>query len=805
MTEIEVTVIGSGTVSQHSVGGGLYMQLKAIPDYGAKFIRWEKFDQLPGGSPTFSSANICNVNTRYTGDVVAVFSEKDKDQTQFDTSIPRLENDEISNDESLSWIDDSSTSITEKYDPYGQFIINDDGTVLDQCTSLMWTYKTYPEKITMEKAKRLQTDFAGYSDWRIPTLSELQTIIPKNIEFFSQKLIGWYWSNSSSKYHSQLKQVLFKDGEKENKDPNKNYEILRLVRNVKRHPVNVQTAGLGCGSVENNIVIKKTNGNIIKIPRFNNAYPEGTQIAFIATPDEASRFTRWSGDASGTTPIFTTVISGPMVVIAEFEQITHPLHLQTQGSGQGSIATNTQEKLHLHGATVTLNAIADKGSKFKQWVGDISGSNADATIKMYGPKTVTAEFVRMYSLTVSTLGKGQVKRSVIANEYEAGSTVRLTAIPEDGHEFVQWHEVEFGVNPVCGIVMNSNRTVQAEFRPLPVFDLKVTHVGTGSGVVLPNKQAFWQGSEVELIAQAAEGCVFDGWGGDLAEGLEETRKVTVNSHLAVTATFNRVAVPETDIGLVFDGTAYGDGQNSNATVFVFTVRNRSDRQIHLDIPLAGFVTLSGEEIEQANWVKGMIDGEKGATLRAGTFRKMGLVFDRRQLAKVELGEHLHITMLQGKPAQRLTFSFRCTDAFKQVLTLVKAVIEYTEPLPAAQENHQGSGGLAAQAELAARMQLLEKSLQEALGRLNAPPTAPPQPAAAPTQTLPEVLAWLCTQNSVPVAVLRQKLLPLGLLPSAVLDEVNERAFDVAGEPALDEMADTVTVQRQVLLQVLAVW
>jgi hypothetical protein len=103
------------------------------------------------------------------------------------------------------------------------------------------------------------------------------------------------------------------------------------------------------------------------------------------------------------------------------------------------------------------------------------------------------------------------------------------------------------------------------------------------------------------------------------------------------------------------------------------------------------------------------------------------------------------------------------------------------------------------------MQLLEKSLQEALSRLNAPPTAPPQPAAAPTQTLPEVLAWLCTQNSVPLAVLRQKLLPLGLLPSAVLDEVNERSFDVAGEPALDEMADTVTVQRQVLLQVLAVW
>jgi hypothetical protein len=44
-----------------------------------------------------------------------------------------------------------------------------------------------------------------------------------------------------------------------------------------------------------------------------------------------------------------------------------------------------------------------------------------------------------------------------------------------------------------------------------------------------------------------------------------------------------------------------------------------------------------------------------------------------------------------------------------------------------------------------------------------------------------------------------------LLPSALINDVNERAFEIAGEPALDEATDNVIVQRGLLLQVLAVW
>lgn len=76
---------------------------------------------------------------------------------------------------------------------------------------------------------------------------------------------------------------------------------------------------------------------------------------------------------------------------------------------------------------------------------------------------------------------------------------------------------------------------------------------------------------------------------------------------------------------------------------------------------------------------------------------------------------------------------------------------------------------------------------------------------AAAQTQEEVLAWLSTQNSISLADLRQKLLPLGLMPSALINDVNERAFQIVGVPALEESTDIVSVQRAVLLQVLAIW
>jgi len=106
----------------------------------------------------------------------------------------------------------------------GRFVDNGDGTVTDFCTGLMWQKETadvnengevdYPlpgDRINWQDRISWQTalkycenlDFAGYHDWRLPNLRELQSIVdygrgaPSTDPVFGPSEEFWYWSSTS--------------------------------------------------------------------------------------------------------------------------------------------------------------------------------------------------------------------------------------------------------------------------------------------------------------------------------------------------------------------------------------------------------------------------------------------------------------------------------------------------------------------------------------------------------------------------------------------------------------------------------
>jgi hypothetical protein len=107
--------------------------------------------------------------------------------------------------------------------------------------------------------------------------------------------------------------------------------------------------------------------------------------------------------------------------------------------GTVSPPSNAYEK----GSVVSLTATPAGEYVFKQWSGNLSGTNNPAPITMDTDKQVTGVFEkRQYPLSLTIEGSGTVKEEVIAiasqAQYPSGTTVRLTAQPADKFEFGGW-------------------------------------------------------------------------------------------------------------------------------------------------------------------------------------------------------------------------------------------------------------------------------------------------------------------------------------------------------------------------------
>jgi hypothetical protein len=97
------------------------------------------------------------------------------------------------------------------------FTNNDDGTVIDISTGLMWQQATapgigsgeYPDRYTWEQALSYceNLGLADYNDWRLPNRNELQSILGYDASepaidttFFPDPMTGFYWTSTTNAY-----------------------------------------------------------------------------------------------------------------------------------------------------------------------------------------------------------------------------------------------------------------------------------------------------------------------------------------------------------------------------------------------------------------------------------------------------------------------------------------------------------------------------------------------------------------------------------------------------------------------------
>jgi subtilisin family serine protease len=118
------------------------------------------------------------------------------------------------------------------------------------------------------------------------------------------------------------------------------------------------------------------------------------------------------------------------------------------------------------GKKVTITAISNENYGFAYWSGDASGTNNPITITMDSNKSIKANFIRQYDLTINASTGGTTNPSPGTYSYDKGKKVTLTAISDENYVFSHWSGAVSRTNNPTTITMNMDKSITATFRPI---------------------------------------------------------------------------------------------------------------------------------------------------------------------------------------------------------------------------------------------------------------------------------------------------------------------------------------------------
>jgi len=191
----------------------------------------------------------------------------------------------------------------------------------------------------------------------------------------------------------------------------------------------------------------------------------------------------------------------------EPEPIEYTLTVNFEGEGEviEEIVNSGRTTDYDSGTTVKLTAQAAAEWVFIGWTGDIESTEESVQIVIGEPKEVTAAFEKKkYPLTVNIEGEGEVLEEIVnagrTTDYDSGTTVRLTAQPEDEWVFTRWSgdigDIEPTENPIQLNIIES-KTVTATFEIENYFSINVIGNGTYQRLNSPYPPLEY---EIELIS-----------------------------------------------------------------------------------------------------------------------------------------------------------------------------------------------------------------------------------------------------------------------------------------------------------------
>jgi uncharacterized repeat protein (TIGR02543 family) len=118
------------------------------------------------------------------------------------------------------------------------------------------------------------------------------------------------------------------------------------------------------------------------------------------------------------------------------------------------------------GLEVSIEAMPYNGYAFSGWTGDVPSwdeNNNPIIIMIDSDKSITANFIRQYTLTISAETGGTTNPTPGSHTYDSGTQASVTAAPNSGYQFSGWSGDVSGTDNPVTIIMDSDKSITANF------------------------------------------------------------------------------------------------------------------------------------------------------------------------------------------------------------------------------------------------------------------------------------------------------------------------------------------------------
>jgi hypothetical protein len=167
-------------------------------------------------------------------------------------------------------------------------------------------------------------------------------------------------------------------------------------------------------------------------------YASGALATLVAVANSGFSFINWTenGTAVSTSPTYTFTVSAARNLVANFSE-TGLTIAASAGTG-GTITSGAGN--YIVGAIATLVATANSGYRFANWTenGTVVSTDAFYGFTVSAARTLMANFIKTYNITVLKNSSGQFNTVTGAGTYDVNATVTLVAVPKSGYHFDNW-------------------------------------------------------------------------------------------------------------------------------------------------------------------------------------------------------------------------------------------------------------------------------------------------------------------------------------------------------------------------------